>query len=344
MRVMNGKEHAEAGQLACCWQDALANTGRQLELIVGSQGISAKDQIVLRSLLKVMDGQQGLALKFSEEISDCNVVLMPEHWVSQLPTACVSVCLLSENAPANVLPQTALSVRSPLRLSNTSTMLHMATRLLDQEPSHAVVTNGLDSLLNTLLQNISAKEKNTLVVPFSDGSDMIVNFVDERYYSPMPIERLLKGEFQLGDPRVAKTAELSTLAEQEVRGLRRLIWQATHRVSDAAQAGVALSGHYRLLRWPDAVALSHPRFPRLAALLTSRAQTVEQASAASGASVMEISCFLKTNLALGIAEAVDVVKLRKPIFDAGPAVNPGFAHAVPAPSMLGRIRDRLKLW
>lgn len=318
--------------------DIVSGTVTHLDLVVGSDGIASKDQIVLRSLLRVMDGQNGLRLKFSDELSDCNVVLVPPHWPTTLPPSCVSVCVVSEDASADATPSLALLIRAPLRLTNTGTMLRAAAKLLDHRPTASAAPNGLGTLLETLLHQIRLKEKHTIVLPFSNGSDMVVNFADERYYSPLPIEQLLEGNYQLSQPRRAGTAEITTLGDQQDQCLRKLVWLATHRRSAANDSGVALSGYFRLLRWPDSVALSHPRFPRLAALLTSRPQTIEQASAISGASVTEINYFLKTNLALGIAEAVEMIEPPKVI----PKVS--VIHSNPAPSMLGRLRDRLKLW
>lgn len=309
-----------------------------LDLVVGADGIAFKDQTVLRSLLRVMDGQHGLRLKFSDELLDCNVVLVPLHWASPLPSSCVSVCVVSEEAPDEPAPHDGLAIRAPLRLTNTSTMLRAAAKLLDLGAAAPRPQSNLVALLETLLQQIRSKEEHIVILPFCDGSHMVVNFAEERYYSPLPIEQLLKGNFQMGEPRRANAAEIAALAGKQDQRLRKLIWMATHRLGAATDSGAMLSGYFRLLRWPDAVALSHPRFPRLAALLTSRPQTVEEASAASGASAAEINYFLKTNLALGFAEAVEIVVPRKP----NSAV--GVVHTNPAPSMLGRIRDRLKLW
>ena len=82
---MNGSEQADLAQQASNQQEAPAHADTQLELVVGSDGISAKDQMMLRSLLKIMDGQHGWLLKFSDELSDCNIVLMPAHRTSPLP-------------------------------------------------------------------------------------------------------------------------------------------------------------------------------------------------------------------------------------------------------------------
>lgn len=335
---MNENGHSLARHFANSQPAAFSSTGTQPALMVGSNAISAKDQIVLRSLLKVLDNQHGLKLEFNEAWSDCDVVFVSEHWLSRLPPACVGIHVIAEDAPAEATSHAGLSIRSPLRLSNTTTVLHAAAKLLGHTPLLSRSTDGLARLLDTLLKYITAKEKNIIVLPLGDGGELIVNFAEERYCSPVRVEQLLEGRYEIGEPRRARAVEVAAMAAQDSHGLRRLVWLATHRLGATAEAGLALPGHFRLLRWPDAMALAHPGFPRLSALLTSRPHTIEQACAASGASIMAISYFLKTNLALGIAEAVEFVERRKPLLDARSA------HATPPPSILGRIRDRLKLW
>lgn len=316
----------------------------QRSLVVGTQDIPAKDQLVLRSLLRVMDGQNGLGLRFSETLAECNVVLVPAHWSSRLPPSCVSVHLLPEETPAGMSPHPGLSVRAPLRLSNAGVVLHAAAELLDHGAALLRSSHGLAPLLDTLLRHAMSRERRITVLPFTEGPGLTVNFLEDRYHSPWPVDELLQGRYRLGEPRRASDAEIAALSGQEGRRLRELLWQATHRLGDVAEAGVALSGHYRLLRWPDAQALSRPGLPLLAALLTSRPQTVAQACAASGASAATISWFLKTNLALGIAVTVESVEYPPSVKNPTPVPTPTPLASEPAPSMLGRIRDRLKLW
>ncbi|HKX95184.1 MAG TPA: hypothetical protein VJM48_10810, partial [Methylibium sp.] len=104
---------------------------------------------------------------------------------------------------------------------------------------------------------------------------------------------------------------------------------------EAGVPAAALRGAYRLQRWPDAVALSRPGYPRLAALLTSRPMDCAEAGAASGLSLDTVRWFLAAGLALGIAvpvEAAEIPRLREP------SPNPTQR------SLLGRLRERLKLW
>jgi len=99
-----------------------------------------------------------------------------------------------------------------------------------------------------------------------------------------------------------------------------------------------LPGRYRLRRWPDAAALRQPGIPRLAALLTSRSFDLAGASAASGLPPAAVDGFLKACLALGYAETDE---------GAAPVTPPhAAAAALPGPmrSVLGRLRERLKLW
>ena len=307
-------------------------------LVVGVADIPAKEQLVLRSLLRVMDGKNNLSLRFSDTLSECNVVLVPAHWSSRLPPTCVSVHLIAEEAPADGLPHPGLSIRAPLRLTNTSVLLQAAAELLDHGAALLRSTNSLALLLTTLLRHTMSRERRTTVLPLKDGREIVINFVDDEYYCPMPVEELLAGRFSMHEPRRASDDEIDALDGRDCGRLRDLLWLATNRLIETGEPSAALSGHFRLRRWPDAMALTRPGAPMLAALLTRQAHSIEQASSASGASVAAIACFLKTNLALGIAESVEV---HAPVT---PVTKPAAAHADPITSMLGRIRDRLKLW
>lgn len=311
-------------------------------LVVGTQDIPAKDQLVLRSLLRVMDGQNGLGLRFSDTLAECNVVLVPADGASRLPPGCVSVHLVPEHAPTGMSPHPGLSVRAPLRLSNAGAVLQAAAEMLDPGIALLRSSNGLASLLELLLRHVMSSEGHVTVLPLGDGHEMVVNVAEDRYHSDRSVEELLQGNYRLGEPRRASDAEIAALAQQDSRRLRELLWQATHRLGDVAEPGLTLPGRYRLLRWPDAMALARPGLPLLAALLTSRPQTVAQACAASGANAAMVSRFLKTNLALGIAVSVESAEpsLHAPV----PVRQAAQLALEPALSMLGRIRDRLKLW
>ncbi len=312
--------------------------GTDHDLVVGAADIPAKEQLLLRSLLRVMDGNNNLRLRYSETLSECNVVLVPAHWSSRLPPTCVSVHLIPEETAADAAPHPGLSIRAPLRLTNTSVLLQAAAELLAHGTALQQSSNSLALLLTTLLRHTMSRERRTTVLPFKDGREIVVNFLDDCYHCPMAVEELLKGGFSLEEPRRASDAEIAAVAGTHSRRLRQLLWQATNRLVDSAEPSAALSGHFRLRRWPDAMALTRPGFPMLAALLTSRPHTIEQAGKACGASAAAIGWFLKTNLALGIAESVELVEQAKP------APTAGAAHPTPATSMLGRIRERLKLW
>ncbi len=307
-------------------------------LVVGTADIPAKEQLLLRSLLRIMDGKNNLRLSFSETLSDCNVVLVPAHWSSRLPPTCVSVHLIPEDTPDDATPHAGLLIRAPLRLSNTSILLQAAAELLEHGAAIVRSSNSLAQLLTTLLRHTMSRERRTTVLPLKDGREITVNFLDDCYFSPMPVVDLLRGRFNLNEPRRASDAEIAALAGRQSHRLRELLWLATNQLIDSDEPGVTLSGHFRLRRWPDAVAMTRPGFPMLAALLTSRPFTIDEACKASGASAVAVSWFLATNLALGIAESVEMVEQAKPVLT---ALAP---QADPAKSMLSRLRDRLTLW
>ncbi len=320
-----------------CPSAELVDTTDRQDLVVAVGDISSKEILVLRSLLKVMDGKNHFRLRFSEKLTDCNIALLPMGARLRLPADCVVVYLIPEGEGA-IPDHPGLSIRAPLRLSNTSVLLQAAAELLNHGGDDSPSGNKLAALVSVLLRNIMARERRTTFLALGEEHNIIVNFLEDRYYCAMPTDSLLEGKFALHESRRASDGELSLISLQPGARLRELLWHATHRLGDAAAPGDTLSGKFRLRRWPDAMAVSRPGFPMLAALLTKHPHSVEQASKVSGASPAAVSWFLRTNLALGIAEVVDLV-------EPAPAVHePVVVHAIPVPSMLNRIRDRLKLW
>ncbi|MES2898169.1 MAG: hypothetical protein V4723_00505 [Pseudomonadota bacterium] len=333
---MIGRQQLEEAPPLRCSLASVVDVSDSQDLVVGVADIPEKERLVLRSLLKVMDGKDHLRLRFSDELTECNIVLMSIGSLSRLPTGCVAVYLIPEGQGETPL-HPGLSIRAPLRLSNTSLLLQAAAELLTHAEVHSA-SGSLAPLLSVLLRKLMSRERRTTVLPLGEDQEIIVDFLEDRYHCRLPLEALFEGQFDLQESRRANEGEIASIALQPGARLREFLWQATNRLVDVAAPCDTLSGNFRLHRWPDAMGLSRPGFPMLAALLTNRPHSVAQASKASGASPAAVSWFLRTNLALGIAELVDMAE------HSAPSAEPIIVHAAPASSMLSRIRDRLKLW
>lgn len=302
--------------------------------MIGAIDLASKEQLLLRSLVRLLDGGSGLRLQFGEALTDCNVVFVPGDQVLRLPGRCVGVHVLAVGAEASPLTRPGLAVSMPLRATNVMAVLNAAAALLaDALPSNP--ENGLAALFHLLVQHLVSRERRTTALLLQDGRQLIIDFSEGRLHTEATLDDLLAGRYRIGESRRATAQERDSLHATPALRLRDLLWAAAHRLGDTHVPATELRGSYQLRRWPDAAALSRPGFPRLAALLTSRAMTVAQACDASGASHAAVRWFLEAALVLGIA---------LPVESAPPARSVAPTPAEPARSLLGRLRERLKLW
>lgn len=307
-------------------------------LIIGTQGIAQKNQLVLQALVRLLDGGVNLRARFSEQLAQCNVVFVSDSATHSLPSPVLTV-RVKESSPQYTAPQAVdeLSVSAPLRLSNVMAVLQAAVqRLHGFAQVHPV--RSLQLLFELITDRAGTAGKERTVVPLRVGQQITIDFVTQMVHTATPIEALLSGAYTLGPPH-----RLSPVEEELIRlvpsySLRRLVWSLALRLAQACASAPERKGSYRLLRWPDAIGLSAPGLPRLAALWTDRALSIDQACEASGASEATVRWFLEASLALRLAVAENRVV---PNSSEPPIQQP---MASTAPSWLGVLRDRLKLW
>lgn len=305
-------------------------------LVIGAQDVPDKVQLVLRSLIRLLDGREGLRLQHAEALADCNVVFVGGASVPRLPGRCVTISLVD----AGSAPATGLSVVPPLRLSNVHAVLHLAARLLAETPAaDAPSDDGLAALFQALSHHLLSRERRVTVLPLLDGRQIIVDFAAERLHTPLSTDELLAGHYRLGEPRRASQDERERVAQATASRLRDLVWRAAQRLGETDARPPALHGRVRLQRWPDAIALSRPGMPRLCAQLTRRALDAQQAAADTDMAPAAVQWFLYAALALGIAAPSDEDAPTAPPSRPGPAPTPSEPR-----SLLGRLRERLKLW
>lgn len=306
-------------------------------LVIGTRGVPAKEQLVLRSLIRLLDGREGLRLQHAEALDGCNVVFVGGDAAMRLPGARVTIHLVgSDGAPAAA---PGLAVGAPLRMTNVLGVLHLAHQQLFEPPVAAGAGgDGLAALFRSVSHHLLARERRVTVLPLLDGRQLTIDFAAERLHSPMPTDELLAGHYRLGAARRAAPAERELTAGVTATTLRDLMWMAAQRLADRAAEPPALHGSFRLRRWPEAAALARLGMPRLCAHLTSRTLDVHQAAAAAGLTTASVQWFLNAALALGVA------------VPAGEAPEPADRHepaaraAVEPRSLLSRLRERLKLW
>ncbi len=301
-------------------------------LTIGSADVAPNEQLVLRSLIRLLNGRHGLQLQYSEVLTGCNVVFVPANWPRRMPSRCVTVRVTPGAAETPARTDFGLTVAAPLRMSQVVEVLRLAAGLLSSNTD-----SGLTGLFRGLTRSVLSGERRVSVLPLLDGRSLIIDFSSEQLWTRVPMADLLADGYSVGEIRRATPEEMPMIEAWPSMRLRDLIWNASYQLGVTGAASSTLHGAYRLVRWPDAVALLRPGYPRLCALLTNRALTLEQVSRESGLPMPAVHWFIETCIALGLAV---------PSAPEGPAQNPAAdASATPATSsVFRRLRERLKLW
>jgi len=323
-------------------------------LVIGTQGIAHKDDMVLRALVRLLDGGINIRARFSEQPEECNVVFVPGNWPSRLRAPCITV-RVKDPAQADEAPdsQCDLSVTAPLRMTNVIAVLQSATQRVHSVAQFDPV-QGQQALFALLGERTRTAERRRAVVPMSSGQQIVFDFVNQLVHTAMPMDVLLSGAYTLGTPHRVSPVEEALILSVPSHSLRHLLWQLALRLAQAGAAAPLRSGTFRLLRWPDAIGLAAPGHPRLAALWTSRALSLEQIRTTSGVPDAIAGWFLEACLALGLAvdETAGTSDPDTPVDGAArpsepAATAPAKSHppaAAAPPGWLSHLRERLKLW
>jgi hypothetical protein len=306
-------------------------------LVIGTQDIASKDQMVLRALVRLLAGGVNIQARFSERISECNVVFVPREWPHRPARACVVVRVFDPAHPARgPLHDGDLSVTAPLRMTNVMAILQSAMPRV--HPAAAFdPEKGLLALFHLLAERTPVAERRRAVVPLSPGQQLVFDFAKQLVHTAVPMEELLSGAYVPGTPHRVSPVEEELIPLVPSHNLRHLVWNLAGRLAQSGAVTPPRPARYRLSRWPDTVGLSVPGHPRLAALLTDRAMTLPQLVTASGVPDPTVRWFLEASLALGLA----IEHANEPPHPAAPPPPP---TAVAPPGWLAQLRERLKLW
>lgn len=309
-------------------------------LVIGTQDIAHKDQMVLRVLVRLLGGGTSIQARFSEQLGECNVVFVPGSGPHRLQAPCIAVRVQDAGPagdPADGVGD--LVVAAPLRMSNVMAVLQAATQRV-----HGVAqvdpVQGLQTLFAFLRENTRTAERRRAVVPMGCGQQIVFDFMNQSVHTATPMEVLLSGAYTVGTPHRVSPVEEELIRLVPSHSLRHLLWGLSLRLAQADALSPERLGRYQLRRWPDAVGLAAPGHPRLAALWTRSPLSLEQIRVNSGVPDATARWFLEACLALGLAAD----------HDSGPVVRPAAVHpyapsAASAPSGWFRhLRERLKLW
>lgn len=364
-------------------------------LVIGVDPAAAKERLVLQSMIRLLDGREGLQLGFGERDTDCNLYFVPADRETRISGDCIRVRLLPPGSAAE--PGLGLSLTLPLRVSPVTLLLHSAADLLAAraagprpEPAAAAVrvnasawpkpadtsavvvsrpvplTNtppmpaariepvepaeppparvggpgvdmaGVHGLFRQITTGLLAHERRNVYVGRQGAAPLLLDFGAQRVHCQDPISALLKDRHPVEEPRRATPEETGRLREQPPIRMHDLLWTSALCLGLSGAPVPPLRGRYRLTRWFDAAALSHPGVPRLAALLSTEAVDVDEAARACGLEAPTVRWLLEAAIALGIAVPVDALDLELE-FD----VDPAGGATGERRTIVERLRERL---
>jgi hypothetical protein len=312
-------------------------------LVIGVDDIPQKEQLILRSLVRLLDGRLGSRLTFSESLRECNVVFARQETRQDTAQAepaypGVVVRLLAEAVDAHADVPEGLSIKAPLRMTNVMDALRACVEAIDTARRSGAASGQRLGLVELLTAHPLSSTRPCEAYLVDGETCMLVDYRNDRLHAALPAKAIVDGEFAMTPLQWSATQEEEARRSLSSYRLRELLWAAAHRLGQQDAPVEVLAGRYRLLRWPDAAALRHPAIPRLAALLTKQPLDVAGACEASGISMSGVHWFLKICLASGIAVPV-VHEAAAPTSVTTSTPVPGHLRSV-----IGRLRERLKLW
>ncbi len=311
-------------------------------LAIGCVGLADRDQTVLRALVRVLGNSLGNGLEFSVAPTLCNVLFVPAAGHHTCPRACVVVRVAQPGDAGGAAPDGDLLIVAPLRMSNVLAALQTAAQRLFQAQGASDPHQALDGLLRIICDGLSSHEQRRSVVPIGAAGPLVLDFQQRRLHTALPLADLLAGHYRLGTPQRVTPVEEELARAAPAHDLRAVLWQIVGALAAsevaAGEGGLPPGTRYRLRRWPEATGLAIAGHPRLAALFTNRALTLEQAAAGAELSAARVQRFMQACLALGLAAQ----EAGRPA--AAPAAPARPSPASAAPGWLGMLRERLKLW
>lgn len=299
--------------------------------------------MVLRALVRLLEGGVNLQARFSEKLPECNVVFVPALWKQNSAVSGVIVRMVDVLTSLSDTDKGGdLQVLSPLRMSSLIAVLQCATQSLNK-PKTFEPEKGMLDFFNLLAQGLARREQRRAVLPISGGQQVIVDFTNQLAHTAMPMESLLSGTYTLGETHRVSLVEEELIRSVPSLHLRQLIWGLAQRLAESNAETPERNGRYRLLRWPDALGLTQRGHPRLAAIMTKRSMTLRQIITTSEVPEASVRWFLEAATALNYVIDDDKLTPTATV----PTVQrslPSIPVASAPKGWFGQLRERLKLW
>ncbi len=283
-------------------------------------GLAARDELLVRSLLKVVNMRTTEAWLFHEEI-DADVALCN-------PDSALSMMTLKKAGSAGQLcipvvhdvaqEQSApLVLRAPIRSSDFIEVLNQASAQLQQATSlrRAPSADGNDEPLAHALFRLRLQAAATHVRIGIGGATLIVDLKTRRLGSTHALnddELLMIGQERMFQLQVIDEVDGGAALQQtrHIQSIDRLWWLSGMHSAAAGAATISADRRYQLRRWPDAGRLPMESFHlRMTAVLTRGAMTALQLAEAVKRPTSDALAYLAGCSMLGLL--VEVVEPRE---------------------------------
>lgn len=244
----------------------------------------------------------GLSIALPLRISNVTQLLeaVTDRIAVAMAATAATVATVTATTSALSRPQPASDAGRPDAPSHASNARPSADAADPYQPS------SLHRLHAALLAGLLSGERRRTQLPLQGHASpgLVIDFPAGLVLSPLPESELLQGDWSL-EPARRAPADLAWPEPPLLLRLAPLLWRMVNRLANHCLAPRPVTGRYRLRRWPEAAALARPQLPRLVALWIRQPMTGAQAAAAAGLPEAQVSWFLTSAIALGIAVPAD---------------------------------------
>ena len=326
-----------------------------MEILIASVGLEARDEAVLRSLLRLLDSQLPDRFLTSTNPVNAQVLVVPGSWGEpalagdrQLPQIVVRLDD-RQTGRQSIEESSSLVLNRPIGVTQFAEVLRKIGERLAPKGNERVISDAPKSennlnLFGTLAESVKAGVKLQKVIEFADGRSIMIDTQRNMVVGTLRRESLFAAMEQEVDIVAVGSAPASPIGSSEsVFPLESLLWDMSHQISESLGEDKCLppDQRYRLRRWPDSSALMREHYPRIAALLSVRTCSVDEICVASGANRVTVIRFVEAAVACGIATVEEVSAV--PV-ESSPSHFSPRQMSMPQRSILGKLRSRLNLW
>jgi hypothetical protein len=327
----------------------------KLTLKLSTAGLSIRDEILVKSLLTIIESKTNAAWVFSE-LGDA-VICDPQtpegqQAVKQYKNFGKPVCIYFGEEEQS--QPDSLFLKPPIRVMSVIFALNWASKHL--EDKGLIATNPQVSAvkasaiaaenqvspqdlhpLSLRLYELQKQPQHAFEIAAPDGTRLGLSFSKRCYWFEGDLQRIWDATAS-GLLQTLKLSEEDVdriLQSRQVGNIEKLWWKAGLKASDGEilLPNLQRQSEYRLKRWPDVSAISvDPAFMRLAGLLTKRAWTITVLHEQTQIPVAKIISFFNASEMSGFLKQAQELSPPKPVETLPATTNT---------SLFSRLRSRL---